>query len=76
MSYFFYLFFLLLFFKLISYEQCKNLANESFFHLLYQIPTEEVLSKKEQITEALRNTQQILTKHSDKYVTLFFSHQT
>ncbi|MCJ8730922.1 hypothetical protein PDJAM_G00189710 [Pangasius djambal] len=31
-----------------------------------QIPMEEVLSKKEQITEALRSTQQILTKHSDK----------
>ncbi|KAF4090023.1 hypothetical protein AMELA_G00044950, partial [Ameiurus melas] len=31
-----------------------------------QISTEDVLSKKEQITEALRNTQQILTKHSDK----------
>ncbi|XP_060781397.1 dystonin isoform X6 [Neoarius graeffei] len=31
-----------------------------------QIPMEEVLSKKEQITEALKNTQQILSKHSDK----------
>ncbi|KAM9476478.1 dystonin isoform 14-T14 [Clarias gariepinus] len=31
-----------------------------------QIPIEEVLSKKEQITEALRSTKAILTKHSDK----------
>ncbi|KAI5108559.1 dystonin [Silurus meridionalis] len=31
-----------------------------------QIPIEEVLSKKEQITEALRSTQQRLTKYSDK----------
>ncbi|KAF5905003.1 dystonin isoform X8, partial [Clarias magur] len=31
-----------------------------------QIPMEEVLSKKEQITEALRSTKAILTKHSDK----------
>lgn len=31
---------------------------------------EEVLTKKEQIGEALRTTQLMLTKHSDKYVTM------
>ncbi|KAL7877335.1 hypothetical protein SRHO_G00039780 [Serrasalmus rhombeus] len=31
-----------------------------------QVPVEEVLTKKEQIAEAMRSTQQILTKHSDK----------
>ncbi|KAK3573639.1 hypothetical protein QTP86_029971 [Hemibagrus guttatus] len=31
-----------------------------------QIPMEEALSKKEQITEAIRSTQQMLAKHSDK----------
>lgn len=33
---------------------------------------EDVLSKKEQITKALRNTELMLTKHSDKYVPLFY----
>ncbi|XP_060727867.1 dystonin isoform X10 [Tachysurus vachellii] len=31
-----------------------------------QIPVEEVLSKKEQVTEAIRSTQLMLNKHSDK----------
>ncbi|KAL6487581.1 hypothetical protein MHYP_G00042070 [Metynnis hypsauchen] len=31
-----------------------------------QVPVEEVLTKKEQIAEAMRSTQLILTKHSDK----------
>ncbi|XP_037394274.1 dystonin isoform X4 [Pygocentrus nattereri] len=31
-----------------------------------QVPVEEVLTKKEQIAEAMRSTQQILAKHSDK----------
>ncbi|XP_066534474.1 dystonin [Hoplias malabaricus] len=32
----------------------------------HQVPMEEVLTKKEQIAEALRSTQLLLTKHSDK----------
>lgn len=35
---------------------------------------EEVLSKKEQITAAIRKTQEILSKHSDKYVPLCLSY--
>lgn len=34
---------------------------------------EEMVSKKEQIAEALRTTQMMLTKHSDKYVEKFYT---
>lgn len=34
--------------------------------LMFQVSVEEMVTKKEQIAEALRATQTMLTKHSDK----------
>jgi hypothetical protein len=36
------------------------------YPLLFQVSMEEMVTKKEKIAEALRTTQLMLTKHSDK----------
>lgn len=48
----------------------QKFAHESLFHDLYQIPMEEVLSKKEQLINAITSTEEMIAKHNDKYVPL------
>uniref|UniRef100_A0A8C8S767 Dystonin n=1 Tax=Pelusios castaneus TaxID=367368 RepID=A0A8C8S767_9SAUR len=40
---------------------------------IFQISTDEIAAKKEQISEALQTTQSFLAKHSDKYVKFYYN---
>uniref|UniRef100_A0A4W5L9M1 Dystonin n=1 Tax=Hucho hucho TaxID=62062 RepID=A0A4W5L9M1_9TELE len=55
-------------------ETLKRTEGEEVYPLLFQVSMEEMVTKKEQIAEALRTTQLMLTKHSDKFLRLTFVH--